>query len=174
MLDSTKEVPTPTMHKIEYEALRDKLKKDDTVLEYGIGSSTLYFSPYVSRYIGIEHNYGWFKKVQSQAQDNVELYHVDCYYKGNSVHCDYESELERERWRPYFEKVHNIPFNKYDKVLIDGRARAYCALEVKEYLKDNGILIIHDYTFREKYHSIVEKQYRITSTVDSLVFFEKR
>jgi hypothetical protein len=70
--------------------------------------------------------------------------------------------------------IHNIPKNKYDKILIDGRARAYCAIEVFEYLKDDGVLLIHDYIGRKKYHDIVENKYEKIKTINSLGIFKKK
>lgn len=165
---------TPMMSKDEYTSLLNYLNKEDVMLEYGAGSSTLYFSPHVKNYVSIEHDYLWFQEVKKQVKENVDMYHGDCFYKNNNVHCDYENLDEKERWRPYFEMVHNIPKKKYDKILIDGRARAYCALEVYDYLKDDGLLFVHDYIGRKKYHPIIEGQYERINLVNSLAIFKKK
>tara|TARA_R110000787_G_C13280268_1_gene432426 strand:+ start:221 stop:754 length:534 start_codon:yes stop_codon:yes gene_type:complete len=165
---------SPLMSKKEYEFLLSIFKQNDTVLEFGAGMSTLHFSTNVKSYISIEHDHIWFSNIKQKAQSNVSLYHADCFYKNNNVHCDYTSDTEKERWRPYFEMVHNIPKQKYSKVFIDGRARAYCATEVFDYLDDDGLLIIHDYSGRYKYHNIVESLYKKNNIIDSLAVFSKK
>jgi len=166
--------PTPMMSKSEYGTIQKLLNKEDLMLEYGAGSSTLYFSSFVKSYVSIEHDYIWYEKIKSHTQKNVNIYYGDCFYKNNNVHCDYEDTDEKERWRPYFEMVSKIPKQTYNKILIDGRARVYCALEVYNYLNEDGLLFIHDYIGRKKYHSIVEKHYERIHSVDSLAVFKKR
>lgn len=150
------------------------LNKDDTVLEYGSGSSTLYFSKYVKNYYSIEHVKAWYDTVSSQVQSNTKIFHAECFFLDNNIHCDYTSEDHKLKWQPYFKKVHELPCNKYSKILIDGRARAYCAVEVFGYLDIDGLLMIHDYTHRPKYHNIVESLYKKINIVDSLAIFSKK
>ena len=164
---------TPMMTKTEYTFLLNLLNKNDIMLEYGSGSSTLYFGPHVKKYISIEHDFKWFEKIKQKIGTNVSIYHVKCFYKNNNVHCVYDNLEEREKWEPYFNMIHKIPKDRYDKILIDGRARAYCAVEVYNYLKHDGLLFIHDYVGRNKYHNIVEKYYKKINSIHSLGIFKK-
>lgn len=158
----------------EFGFISSILNEDDTVLEYGSGSSTLYFSKYVKNYYSIEHVKAWYDTVSSQVQNNTKIFHVECFFRDNNIHCDYSSEDHKLKWQPYFKKVHELPCGKYNKILIDGRARAYCAVEVLEYLDVNGLLMIHDYTHRSKYHNIVESLYKKINIIDSLAVFQKK
>ena len=47
---------------------------------------------------------------------------------------------------------------KFDVVLVDGRARKWCALEVIPYLKKDSIVFIHDFWMRadRNYHDVFE------------------
>ena len=49
--------------------------------------------------------------------------------------------------------------NRFDKVLIDGRARAFCAEYVLKYLHADSLVFIHDYHDRFFYHGTIEKYY---------------
>ena len=47
----------------------------------------------------------------------------------------------------------------FDRVLIDGRARAACATYILRHLTPDSVVFIHDYVTRTRYHSVVEQHY---------------
>lgn len=147
----------------EIGAISSRLNKTDIMLEYGCGSSTNYFSTYVKEYHSIEHVKEWADGVREQKNSNVNIYHAPCHYVNNDIHCDYASDTEREKWRDYFTYTSTLDIQKIDKVLIDGRARAYVAADILKYLTEDSVVFIHDYANRSKYHGIVESLY---NTID--------
>ena len=58
-----------------------------------------------------------------------------------------------------------LQVNSFDKVLIDGRARASCAEYVLKYLHPDSLVFIHDYQDRYFYHGIVEQHYQKVTTL---------
>ena len=52
------------------------IKDKNKVLEWGSGTSTLYFSKIVKQFVSIEHNTEWYNRISSQIADNVEYYYV--------------------------------------------------------------------------------------------------
>jgi precorrin-6B methylase 2 len=156
---------TPLMHKHEYEFIKKYLNKDDILLEYGSGSGTIYFSGIVNKVIAIEHDTFWFDKVKSVIDNysinNIELYQVN----GRSVE---NQKLHRHiAFKDYikFPKDRGVKFNK---VLIDGRARKHCAEFIAENYDENVIVFIHDFNFNnvegyddEDYFSDILKKYDI-------------
>jgi len=46
--------------------------------------------------------------------------------------------------------------NQFDVILVDGRDRVRCALQSIPKLKKNGIMLIHDFWNREKYHVLLD------------------
>ena len=144
------------------------LKKSDIMLEYGCGSSTNYFSPHVREYHSIEHVKEWADLVREQKNSNVSIYHAPCHYINNNTHCDYTSDTEREKWRDYFTYTSTLNIQKFDKVLIDGRARAHVASDVMKYLTAESVVFIHDYMNRSKYHRTVESLYDVIDTKRTL------
>ena len=147
----------PWMDESEIDLICSYLKPTFKMFEWGCGGSTLYFSKYVYHYRSIEHDKTWFDKIIGLLPANVELYHVS---KQNN-YCE------------YINAIHNYE-DIYDCILIDGRCRVKCAIQAKPYLKNNGLLFVHDYYSRLYYHEI-EKYYTlingIKNTAQTLAVF---
>ena len=129
----------PKMDDNEIEMIIKYLDKNDIMFEYGSGYSTLLFSKYVKKYISIEHNKEWFKKINSQIEKNTHLWYIPD-INGN------------------FDNYVNVisTFNlHYDKVLIDGRDRVNCAKAIIPYLKESSIVFLHDY-YSNQYNDILK------------------
>lgn len=104
--------------------VKDHLKSNMRVFEYGCGNSTIFWSQYVNEVFSVEHDYLWFEKMKSIIPDNVKLVHVDLKYG------DYAKSISR--------------YGKFDIVLIDGRDRVNCARESVNCLTESGIIIWDD------------------------------
>ena len=52
----------------------------------------------------------------------------------------------------------------FDRVLIDGRARAACATYILRHLSPTSVIFIHDYIARTGYHSVVDQHYTPVSS----------
>lgn len=124
--------PLPWMNYAILDFFAEKLNKDLTLFEYGLGFSTLYFSERVKSVKSIEHDKTWFNDIQSslQGKPNVDIELV---------------ELDNG-----YEKAVNTMKDKYDIILVDGRKRVECAINSFDQLSDNGVLILDD-SQREKY-----------------------
>jgi len=147
------------------------LDKDDVMLEWGSGGSTLYFSKYVNEYYSIEHDEKWYNKIKSQVEDNTHIYLC----KPNHPRTVPAQRYQFEDYINYIEKIGV----KFDKILIDDRARFFCTEKAVDYLKPNGVLFFHDW-IREWYHStliyyeLVEKTRPSTDNSGSLAVLKKR
>ena len=154
---------TPLMHKHEYKFIEKYLNRDDVLLEYGSGSGTIYFSGLVDKVISIEHDYHYFnliKRVIDKYEiDNIDLYHVS----GIPVK---DQKLERSiAFSDYIKFAENF---KFTKVLIDGRARKYCAEFISKIIDKDVIVFIHDFNYNnvegyadDDYWSDILKNYDI-------------
>jgi hypothetical protein len=129
----------PWMHQSEIDLIRSYLKPTHKMFEWGCGGSTLYFSKYVNLYRSVEHNLDWYKKILPSISNNTELYHI-----GN-----------QKKYSDYINQITNFS-DTYDAILIDGRERVRCAIKAKNYLKDNGIIFVHDFFNRPRYNPIFE------------------
>jgi hypothetical protein len=83
---------------------------------------------------------------------------VDTGYKGWAGGF---SEGTYEQFEDYIKTVDkfNLPGNRIDRVLIDGRARAPCAKYVLKYLHDRSYVFIHDFVGRVSYHANLDTYY---------------
>jgi|TARA_Y100000310_G_scaffold267413_1_gene279401 predicted O-methyltransferase YrrM len=121
------------------------LHYDKVMLEWGAGGSTQFFSKYVKRYISIEHEEEWYNKMKDCG---AEIHLV----KNNSPRT---IPTKVEQFLDYVNYV-DVLNEKYDLVLIDGRARPYCAQKVIPYLKRESIVFIHDFWARPEYHWVLK------------------
>ena len=143
---------TPWMHPSEIAMIEKYLNKDMTMLEWGSGGSTVHFAPQVKKLISIEHQMKWFVQVRKSIPKNVDYYYVPANNDGISIkystHADYKDYIE----------VIEVFNTKFDAVLIDGRARRFCAEYVIPYLNEGAVVFIHDFykKNRERYHKVLE------------------
>lgn len=151
---------TPLMHKYEYDFVEKYLNENDVYLEWGSGNSTLYFSGLVKNVISIEHDIEWIKNIQkcidAYGIKNISLNYIPA-HTPNPIPCRYE------QFKDYIEfpMKNNLKFNK---VLIDGRARKYCAKFIYSIIDDDTIVIIHDYNRPD--YQLVEKYYDVIERLD--------
>lgn len=150
----------PWMHNKEIKMIESYLDKSDTMLEWGSGGSTLHFPKLVNRYFSIEHNKEWYDKLKEQVPDNVTY----IYTKQNKKRT---RPTKYEEFKDYIEKAGSLS-TKFNKVLVDGRARPECAIFILPYLKKDAVLFIHDYFMEGRNHyKKVEKHFKIINSVKS-------
>lgn len=129
-----------------------KKRKPRMCLEWGTGYSTLYFPKCLEedfRWISIEHEKQWFKKIKQLIADGrISVYYVppnqwpptDPYADGSLA--DFKDYVE------FPERLNE----KFDFILVDGRARKFCLIKAFELLRDDGIIVLHDAN-RQYYHA---------------------
>lgn len=147
----------------EQAMIRRSLEPNNIMLEWGSGGSTLEYSKYVKEYHSIEHDMKWYMVITSNIKA-MKLNNVSLYYVKNNLPRSYP-HVKKEEFIDYINHV-NIINKKFDRVLIDGRARIWCAYEVLQYLNKNAIVFVHDWE-REEYHKILDK-YKLGVTVGRL------
>lgn len=138
---------TPWMHDSEIALILKHIYYTDTMLEWGSGGSTAYFPHFVDKYYSIEHDTEWAKKVQAEAPDNVDFHYVPW-------DAPRTIPTKREQFETYIAHVDTLGVDKFDKVLIDGRARGWCAEYVLPYLHKDSIVFMHDFWNRPQYHVV--------------------
>ena len=156
--------------------LKDIIKPTWKVFEYGSGYSTLFFNRHVQELISVEHDSEWYSSLLNEnpnlnvhlVAENADL-HIEanaCYNNFvdtfNQIHTtNFEHDLKHgllnNQFGGYASKIFDAPAKYYDLVVIDGMARALCAvMTVESYrLKDNGIIIL-DNSDRWHYNPIQE------------------
>lgn len=149
---------TPLMHKYEYEFISKYIDKGDILLEWGSGNSTIYFSEKVKSLISIEHDIDYYKIIKNliifHDIKNIDIYHIPA-NSPTPTPCRYE------QFKEYIEFVKKNNF-KFNRVLIDGRARKYCAKSILEIIDENCVVMIHDFNRPDyqkvlKYYDVIEQ-----------------
>lgn len=110
---------------------------DLKILEFGMGSSTLFFSraPSVQHLVSVEHDHTYaFKSMKEQQKSFLTTIKYDVHIMG----------------RPYHSICKKFDDNYFDIVLVDGRDRVKCIEQAISKIKPGGILIL-DNSEREYY-----------------------
>lgn len=135
--------------RLERELIVSFLDRSHTMLEYGSGYSTLYFSQFVRSFYSIEHDAEWFHHVQKLIGHSPRSFasvrrHVlvrvevgDRGWPGGTTEGNYR------QFKDYILAVKELPVRSFDRVLIDGRARYNCLKEVHRYLHADSIVFVH-------------------------------
>jgi len=130
-------------------------------LEWGVGGSTralLERCPYIERYVAIEHDENWSRKVRTLIADaRLELREVppdkplSIASPTREQELAWHAEAERDEgiFKSYVEAAGADAV--YDAILVDGRARSFCIRRGFGLLKPGGVLIVHD-AQRTEYH----------------------
>ena len=190
----------------EGECLSSYLNKNVEMLEWGCGGSTLKFAESVKSIDSIEHQEEWYTNIKNIIPKNVSLYHVPpndnslrdkkldksafnvwkpCIERNNKIRIEdnilYRVCRDGRDWHEYIDYI-NFPETlnkKYDVILVDGRARPNCAYKALSLLKEDGIVIVHDFKGskvqggRWYYHGILHYYDEIDSG-DSLVVLKPK
>lgn len=93
------------------------------VLEFGAGSSTLYFARRGFELVSFEHDEAWHAGVAGFLADMPNA----------QVHL---------RPRPYWEAVTDMPDAGFDLVLVDGRDRVDCVREARRLVRPGGVMVV--------------------------------
>ena len=172
------------------------IKDKNKVLEWGSGTSTIYFSKIVKQFVSIEHNMEWYNFVSSQITDDVEYYYVaphdfkndeeldknvpDLLCRANDpvlvdgiTHWNTRDGFDWHCGIDYIRKPLELEYRDYDVVIVDGRCRTMCAYIAKYLIKDGGYLIFDDFKGRTYYHGIL-KYYEVIDGGDTLAILKVR
>ncbi|MCG8503256.1 MAG: class I SAM-dependent methyltransferase [Sphingomonadales bacterium] len=162
----------PHMHRIEFAQLLEAVQtsRPRHFLEWGAGGSTaalLAACPFIERFISVEHDAKWADVVTSSIDDpRLELHLRQPAEPEPPAPLIYFQGGRRDRWRKRAETdpalladYAALPAGLgiiFDFVLVDGRARSFCAHAGWELLRPGGTLALHD-AQRPEYRATLEK-----------------
>jgi hypothetical protein len=115
-----KKIPWYTYPAIEFLAGIDFSQQ--RIFEYGSGNSSAFWSGRALSVTSVEHDREWYEKTKSCLLGNqkIEL-------------CDTEDS--------YINSIHTAT-EKFDVIVIDGKYREQCAMQIEQHLTENGIVIL--------------------------------
>ena len=114
------------------------------VFEYGSGGSTILFGEKAKEYYSVENDLGWYNSVKEEIKQK-NLFNVKVFYKQISEHdqVDFKCLSADKRTDSYILTLKEAG-GMFDIILVDGFKRRDCSLFAYDYLKDDGILLVHD------------------------------
>lgn len=162
----------PWMSGKEIALIKSFLNKEDIMLEYGCGGSTMFFPQYVKEYHSIESDESWANSVKKNMPKNVTMHCVPV------IRPDDPNQKHAVKWdQLYTTKMYHAYKNyietgskigkTFSKILIDGRARPQCARYMYDFIDQDCIIFLHDWhPCRTHYRSVLEK-YKIIKEINS-------
>lgn len=108
--------------------LKNFLKTQHLVFEYGGGNSTIFYSGIVEKVFTIEANKNWF--------DFIEL-------KANELNLKGKIELKLcANLQDFALEIESFTQNMFDVIVVDSRDREKCLLNSISHIKNEGIIIL--------------------------------
>ena len=156
----------PLMSKEDLMGFLSFMKPNLTYFEFGSGGSTNIASYYKLKVYSVESDALWHNRLKNSNINatyiTVDLKTTQLGYPGKNTNI--------EDWKRYYQS-YDSKYNA-DIILIDGRFRVACGLDIFPKIRNDTLVLIHDYSHREKYH-ILEKYYIKVKKWDSLFAFFK-
>jgi hypothetical protein len=123
--------PIPWYSYAQLEWLMPRVRRTDTVFEFGAGYSTVWYGQHAKEVIAVEHNSGWLNEVQAKVGSNVTLVFRST--------AGTEATVEGES--PYYSALLEYAPKSFDIIVIDGMERVQCAYAAPSRLRDDGIIV---------------------------------
>jgi len=150
-----REKTLPYMTNDEIVDLVSYLTRDTEMLEIGGGNSTIFLSKLVKRLVTIEHNLEWSKTIENRIK-NSKIDWTLHVVEPNWSQIHPFQPAENGQFDNYVNFISTLDDNQFDVILVDGRDRVRCTLQSIPKLKKDGVILIHDFWNREKYHVLLD------------------
>ena len=160
----------PMMSNEEKQFLYEGFNRSHVYFEIGSGRSTFQAIKHALKVISVESDAGWYNKMKKIFPEECDIdyilidFHIS-YYKGYP--CNKTTKEEMYQYTHQYKPEFNA-----DMILIDGRFRVACALNILPYIDNSTNVYIHDFT-RADYH-IVMKYYDWIEQAGTLVRLQKK
>ncbi len=136
-------IPWVTYSFIDF--IKERLKKQHTIFEFGSGNSTFFYSKLAGIVVSVEHDKDWFEKINTTKPENAELIYCELVRDGD--YCRMPIKLEE----------------KFDIIIVDGRDRVNCCKQAVSALSENGVVVLDDSErefYREGISFLVSKGFK--------------
>ncbi|MDB5008899.1 MAG: hypothetical protein JWP45_3292 [Mucilaginibacter sp.] len=117
-------IPWVTYSFIDF--IKERLKKQHTVFEFGSGNSTFFYSKFAGLVVSVEHDKDWFDKIQNSKPENSEM--IFCELIRDGDYCRVPVKLEE----------------KFDIIIVDGRDRVNCCKQSVNAVSEHGVIVLDD------------------------------
>ena len=128
-------IPWVTYSFIDF--IKNRIKKQHTVFEFGSGNSTFFYAKSAGIVVSVEHDKEWFDKIVKDKPENSEM--IFCELVRGGDYCHMPVKLEE----------------KFDVIIVDGRDRVNCCKQAVDALTDEGVVVLDD-SEREYYREGID------------------
>ena len=157
----------PILSEKELEIFSYLMNPKNIYFEFGAGGSTNIASFYNMTVYSVESDKNWHKKLKD---DGINAIYITIDLKANGNGGNPGRGTTVDDWKLYIQ-AYKKEYNA-DIILIDGRFRVACALDIFSKIRNDAIVLIHDY-FRIEYHIVEDYYYKINQW-DTLAAFIKK
>lgn len=162
----------------EERLLLSHLKPNMRVLEFGHGLSTNVIAKMVRQVVSVEYNVKWYDEFKPFVDKNATVLLAPA---NSEPSADYDDGTFENYKNFVLAPMPYAATEKFDVVFIDGRARVACAeYAAKFYLKDDGLIVIHDYKhpqpppYRRLEYEVVESFLDLKKHTFAMAIFVKK
>jgi len=117
-------IPWVTYSFIDF--IKDRLKPEHAVFEFGSGNSTIFYAQRTGIVVSVEHDKEWFAKISATKPDNAEMIFCELHRDGD--YCRMPVKLGEE----------------FDIIIVDGRDRVNSCIQAVDALSATGVIVLDD------------------------------
>ena len=146
------------------------LTKDTIFFEFGSGCTSVMAKYFTNKSFAVEGNKIWYEiGLKNNLKDNILFKDIKPINK-DGLWSTPGKESNLEDWKNYF-MAYKAEYNA-NVIFIDGRFRVACAFDIFNKIKNDTIILIHEY-YRPQY-LIIEKYYDYIYHWGTLYLFKKK
>lgn len=112
--------------------IKTRLKKQQSIFEFGSGNSTWFYAKHVGKVTSVENDKSWYEKIVASKPDNCEM--IFCELQEGGEYC----------------KTPVLLNQKFDIIIVDGRDRVNCCKQAINALNVGGVVVLDD-SYRIEY-----------------------
>ena len=155
----------PFMKERELKAFLSFMKPNLTYFEFGSGGSTNVASYYKLKVYSVESDALWHNKLKS---NNINAIYLTIDLK-TKIWGNPGKDTTIKDWKKYFQ-VYQSKY-KADIILIDGRFRVICGLDIFSKIRNDTLVLVHDYN-RDIYHILEKYSIKVRKWGNLCAFFK--
>ena len=157
------------------------LSNSKVYFEYGLGGSTYqaFKMDNIKKIYSVESDNYWINKLYQydipKNNDKLEIIYIDIKAKQNNYGYP-GKDSQYSDWIKYsraFSSLDNETKKKVDLILIDGRFRVACALNLIKEIQDNTIVVFDDFFNRKAYHIVLD-YYDVIKRIGRMAILKKK
>lgn len=117
-------IPWVTYSFIDF--IKERIKKEHSVFEFGSGNSTYFYAKYAGKVVSVEHDKAWYDKIVNTQTENAEMIYTEL--KTDGDYCRMPVKLDQQ----------------FDIIIVDGRDRVNCCKQAVNALTPGGVVVLDD------------------------------